>query len=83
MRSNEPLSESIEDIIKKYESHPSIIKIKENVTLKDKFSFQNTTSSPEMQDEINQLDSRKASLENDIPINILKTASDISSCSFK
>ena len=28
LRSNETLSENIEDIIKKYESHPSIIKIK-------------------------------------------------------
>ena len=32
-----------------------------------------------MKDEIHQLDSRKASLENNIPISILKTASDISS----
>ena len=76
LRSNETLSENIEDIIKKYESHPSIIIIKENVTVKDKFSFQNTTSQ-EMKDEIHQLDSRKASLENDIPISILKTASDM------
>ena len=37
LRSNETLSENIEDIIKKYESHPSVIKMKENVTIKDKF----------------------------------------------
>ena len=31
-----------------------------------------------MRDKIHQRESRKASLENDIPISILKTASDIS-----
>ena len=37
LRSNEPPSENIKDIIKKYESHPSIIKIEENITIKTVF----------------------------------------------
>ena len=46
------ISGSISEIVKTYASHPSIIKIKENVKIKDKFKFQNITSN-EMKVEIN------------------------------
>ena len=62
--------DSINDIIAKYESHPSIKKIKENVNNEFKFSFANI-SSCEIQDEILKLNSKKASVENDIPAKIL------------
>ena len=35
---------NIEEIIKLYERHPGILKIKENVNIRDKFVFDDTTS---------------------------------------
>ena len=67
---------NIDDIIKKYCSHPSIIKIKENVELDSKFEFCNITVD-EIYKEINALDPKKASVENDIPGKILKGSNDI------
>ena len=49
---------------------PSIKKIKENVNNEFKFSFANI-SSCKIQDEILKLNSKKASVENDIPAKIL------------
>ena len=60
------ISGSISEIVKTYASHPSIIKIKENVKIKDKFKFQNITSN-EMKVEINKLNSKKSCISNDIP----------------
>ena len=59
-----------EDIVKKYERHPSILKIKEYVNLDNKFSFA-ITAEEELQKEIKLLDPKKANVENDIPIKIL------------
>ena len=70
------ISGSISEIVKTYASHPSIIKIKENVKIKDKFKFQNITSN-EMKVEINKLNSKKSCISNDIPAKILKGNSDI------
>ena len=67
---------NIDDIISKYCSHPSIIIIKENVELDTKFEFCNVTVD-EIYKEINALDTKKASVENDILGKILKGSNDI------
>ena len=67
---------SIDEIIKNYERHPSILEIKKNVNTENKFLFTNTTAN-NFKDEINKLDPRKAGIENDIPVKILITTSDI------
>ena len=56
--------------------HPSILKIKEYINLEDKFSFTLTTQE-ELQKEIKQLDTKKATVENDIPTKMLIETSDI------
>ena len=61
---------NIDDIINKYESHPSILKIKENVQVKNKFFFNDITTN-NFKDELYKLDPKKASTENDIPTKIL------------
>ena len=48
------------------EMYPSILKIKEYITIEDKFSFTLTTQE-EFQKEIKQLDTKKAIVENVIP----------------
>ena len=70
-------NETIEDIIEKYKSHPSIIKIKENVSDHCTFSFTDTTPL-NLQNEIALLDMKKASVDDDIPVKTLKTCSEIS-----
>ena len=67
---------NIDGIVKKYESHPSILKIKENVKLKDKFLF-NDMISDDLKTEISELNPNKASIENDIPAKILIVSKDI------
>ena len=60
----------IHEIVKNYETHPSILKIKENVNVVGKFIFSDTTAN-NYKDEICKLDPKKASVENDIPAKIL------------
>ena len=67
---------NIEEIIKLYERHPSILKINENVNVRDKFVFDDTTSQG-INKQILDLDHKKASIENDIPIKILIRSNDI------
>ena len=69
-------SENISEIVKNYEFHPSIINIKENVKIKEKFKFKNTISE-EIKDEIDKLNPKKACISNDIPAKILMGNSDI------
>ena len=75
-------SESIDDVIKKildkYKSHPSILKIKENVKVEKTFKFDDTTGD-EMYLKIKSLDPKKACMENDIPAKILIGTNDIAS----
>ena len=78
LNANDPSNKTIEDVIRKYKFHPSIRKIKENIKVESKFSFKDTTP-VEFGNEILELDAKKASLDNDIPIKILKTLSDVSS----
>ena len=67
---------NIEEIIKQYERHPSILKRKENVKISDKFVFNDTTEQ-DINKRILDLDPKKASIENDIPIKILIRSNDI------
>ena len=68
--------DNIDSIIRKYKSHPSILKIKENVKVETKFKFIDITEE-EIEIGIKKLDPKKASIENDIPTKILKLSSDI------
>ena len=70
-------NETIEDIKEKYKSHPSIIKIKENVSDHCTFSFTDTTPL-NLQNEIALLGLNKTSVDDDIPGKTLKTCSEIS-----
>ena len=70
------IDDNIDAIIEKYKSHPSILKIKENVKLDTKFKFSDITKD-EMYSEIKALDIKKASMENDIPAKILIGTNDI------
>ena len=64
-------SDEIDDILKQYELHPSIIKIKENVIIGEQFKFIDLTEQ-DMQNQILQLNSKKAGIENDLPAKMLK-----------
>ena len=65
-------------IVMKFSNHPSILKIKDYVKITQKFSFK-TTSELEFKTQINTLDTKKATVENDIPGKILIETTDISS----
>ena len=66
----------IDEIIKKYTSHPSILKIKEHVKLDGQFTFKNITEE-KINKDIRELNPKKACIENDIPTKILVGSSDI------
>ena len=71
-----PQLKNLEDIINYYHNHISIVKIKSsNNTHSDLFTF-NLVSSDEIKREILTLNNKKASREEDIPVNILKDAID-------
>ena len=59
-----------------YESHPTILKIKEKLKLKNKFVFKDMTSD-EIENEINRLNSKKACIKNDILSEMLINCIDI------
>ena len=69
-------SKTFQDIIKKYDSHPSIIKINENVRKENIFSFTDMTSL-DFENEIIKLDKKKASMDDDIPTKVLIGTKDI------
>ena len=60
---------SIGDIVKKYNQHPSFLKIKQDVNIDDKFTFSESTDQ-QFQGQIKSLDPKKATVDNDIPSNI-------------
>ena len=62
--------DSIEEIIEKYDHHPSILMIKKIVKGGNNFTFSDTTPNIII-DEIGKLDPTKASVENDIPTKML------------
>ena len=69
-------SENIQEIIKMHALHPSVVKIKENVEIVEKFNFKNVSSN-QIKDEINKLNQKKACISNDIPAKVLMGSSDI------
>ena len=73
--SEKPVSnESVNGIIRKFQNHPSIIKIKENH--QGHFSF-STVEVEDVDKEIDSLDAYKAIQQNDIPVKIIKANRDI------
>ena len=64
-------TDKINDAIKMYETHPSVIKIKENVHIESQFSF-SLISETDIQSEIKCLKSKKAIPYLNIPIKQLK-----------
>jgi exonuclease III len=72
----ENLGQQIDAILESYQSHPSIVMIKSNVTVTTKFKFRNTTPDG-MYKKIISLNSKKASPENDVSVDVLKCTADI------
>ena len=69
-------SDEIDEILKQYELHPSSLKIKENVILDEHFRFSDLVEQ-DMQNQILQLNSKKAGIENDLPAKMLQGSNDI------
>ena len=67
--------EKINQILNRYESHPSVVMIKSNVTVSQKFNFDDIDKD-EMYDKIKSLDPKKGSFK-DIPTDILIGSNDI------
>ena len=60
----------IDMICSKYVNHPSILKIKEYINVKETLTCTKTTSN-ELQNKLLKLDPNKASVKNDIPTTLL------------
>ena len=69
-------TDNIEKNRNQYQLHPSILKIKENVTSKEKFKFKDINSN-EINRKILELNPKKASIKNDIPAKILIESNEI------
>ena len=76
MEINELSQENIDVILKTYELHPSVLKIKEHITVDNSFSFAET-SLQIIQNEIIEINTKKSVKENDIPTKILARSADI------
>ena len=72
----EDKKENLDDIIKQYENHASVLKIKEHVGSVDKFKFTEIIVE-NMNKEIGNLDPRKVSVKDDIPAKVLIKSKDI------
>ena len=72
----ESTDEVIEKILEKYKTHPSILKIKENVKVENKFKFNDTTED-DIYSKIKSLNPKKTCMENDIPAKTLIGSNDI------
>ena len=57
----------IDTTIRKYNTHSSMMKIKKNIMVENKFEFVDMTSE-EIEADIKKLDKKKANMENDIPV---------------
>ena len=73
---NNPSTESVQEIICKYENHPSITKIKENIKDENTFAFKDTTSE-DFRTHIRNLNTKKAMPENDISIDMLVKTNEV------
>ena len=69
-------TEDLKETNKKYENHPSIIKINENVRNGNDFTFKEMTNF-DFEREILKLDPKKANLQGDIPVKMLIKTYDI------
>ena len=69
-RLNSNVENEIEDIIQKYTSHPSILKIKEHVKPEYKFEFQDVTTD-KIRKDIREINTKKAQIDSDIPTKLL------------
>ena len=67
---------TIFNIIEQFKNHPSIHKIRNNICVNEKFSF-NTMTSDQVENVIKNLNTHKATQQNDIPAKIIIKASDI------
>ena len=74
--SNNIATEDLKETIRKYENHPSIIKIKENVRNGNDFTFKEMNNF-DFEREILKLDPKKANLQGDIPVKMLIKTYDI------
>ena len=68
--------DNIIKIINKFANHPSILKIKEYVNIEEQFSFSEVTAH-DFYCEINKLDTKKGTVENDLPAKVLIGSNDI------
>ena len=66
----------LDKIISRYKNHPSILKIKENVKIQEKCSFSKPTVES-VEKTLLSLDTKKATIENDIPIKVLVGTKDL------
>ena len=71
------MDDIISNIINRYKTHPSILKITENVKLETKFKFSDITEQ-KICTKIRELNPNKASMEKDIPAKSLIGTNDIS-----
>ena len=62
--------DDINTIIRKYNNHPSVLKIKEHVKCDKKFVFNDVTTE-KIERDIRNLDIKKAHIKNDIPTHLL------------
>ena len=69
-------TDPVDIAINKFQQHPSILAIKENVIFKDMFNFSSVTLE-ELLREISSLDSNKVGTFKNIPTKLLKETSDI------
>ena len=70
------MDDNISNIRNRYKTHPSILKITENVKLETKFKFNDITEE-KMFTKIKEIDPNKASMEKDIAAKILIGTNDI------
>ena len=78
---SENIDEAIENMVRKYKTHPSILKIKENFKIEQNFRFHDTTEDA-IYTKIKSLDPKKAVVEKDIAIKMLIGTNDIISGHF-
>ena len=67
---------NVERIVNKFKNHPSVIKIKENINVENKFTFCHCTPE-DMKNQIKNLNTSKPTIYNNIPAKILVKYSDI------
>ena len=69
-------NESLDELLTRFSTHPSIKKIKESFPVSDSFNFRPVTTD-DVKKEILNLDGSKANIQGDIPADILKASIDI------